>query len=101
MKRHLFLIALVLFATSLQVAESQERKRTPALREQVYSQLARAQELADAGDVPAGIAALQNVEAKISSMNSYERAMLWNFYGYMYYGQDNIERAIHYFSKVV
>lgn len=101
MKRHLFLIALVLFATSMQVAESQERKRTPALREQVYSQLARAQELADAGDVPAGIAALQNVETKISSMNSYERAMLWNFYGYMYYGQDNIERAIHYFSKVV
>lgn len=80
---------------------AQERKKTPALREQVYSQLARAQQLADAGDVNAGLAALANVESKLSSMNSYEKAMLWNFYGYMYYGQDNINKAIEYFSKVV
>src|SRR5690554_3803603 len=83
------------------VAVAQERKKTPALREQVYSQLARAQQLADAGDVKAGLAALANVESKLSSMNSYEKAMLWNFYGYMYYGQDNISKAIEYFGKVI
>ncbi|WP_411360280.1 tetratricopeptide repeat protein [Pseudidiomarina salilacus] len=80
---------------------AQETKRVPALREQVYSQLARAQELADNGDVSGGIAALKTVESKISSMNSYERAMLWNFYGYMHYGEDRIDQAITYFTKVV
>ncbi|RUO47501.1 tetratricopeptide repeat protein [Pseudidiomarina donghaiensis] len=78
-----------------------ERKKTPALREQVYSQLARAQQLADDGDVKAGLDVLANVEGKLSSMNSYERAMLWNFYAYMFYGQDNIAKAIEYFAKVV
>jgi len=78
-----------------------ERKKTPALREQVYSQLARAQQLADDGDVKAGLEVLANVENKLSSMNSYERAMLWNFYAYMFYGQDNIAKAIEYFAKVV
>lgn len=57
------IIATVLLAAvSNQAARAQERKKTPALREQVYSQLARAQELADAGDVPAGLQVLQAVE---------------------------------------
>ncbi|RUO58777.1 tetratricopeptide repeat protein [Pseudidiomarina insulisalsae] len=83
------------------LAVAQETKRVPALREQVYSQLARAQELADSGDVDAGLQALRDVESKLSSMNSYERAMLWNFYGYMHYGKDRIDQAIDYFAKVV
>lgn len=92
---------VLLVQANVQALQAQETKRVPALREQVYSQLARAQELADNGDVAAGLAALQNVETKISSMNSYERAMLWNFYGYMHYGKDQIPEAIKYFAKVV
>ncbi|KFZ30468.1 hypothetical protein IDSA_10425 [Pseudidiomarina salinarum] len=80
---------------------AQDTKRTPALREQVYSQLALAQELADNGDVQAGLKALNNVESKLGSMNSYERAMLWNFYGFMHYSQDNIDKAVDYFARVV
>lgn len=92
---------VLLVQANVQALQAQETKRVPALREQVYSQLARAQEIADNGDVAAGLAALQNVETKISSMNSYERAMLWNFYGYMHYGKDQIPEAIKYFAKVV
>lgn len=92
---------VLLVQANVQALQAQETKRVPALREQVYSQLARAQELADNGDVAAGLAALQNVETKISSMNSYERAMLWNFYGYMHYGKDQLPEAIKYFAKVV
>lgn len=91
--------AIVIFMSS--PSWGAERKKTPALREQVYSQLARAQQLADDGDVKSGLAVLANIENKLSSMNSYERAMLWNFYAYMYYGQDNIAKAIEYFAKVV
>lgn len=101
--RNLFtaLIFLVVAQACMQATYAQETKRVPALREQVYSQLARAQELADNGDVTAGLAALKNVESKLRSMNSYERAMLWNFYGYMYYGKDQLDQAIKYFAKVV
>lgn len=99
--RYLLIIAAVVAVVVNSSALAEERKKTPALREQVYSQLARAQQLADDGDVNGGLEVLRNVEGKLSSMNSYERAMLWNFYGYMYYGQDNIAKAIEYFAKVV
>ncbi|MDU0112873.1 hypothetical protein RT723_07645 [Psychrosphaera aquimarina] len=56
-----------------------KRKRTPALGARVYSQLARAQEVADAGDMQAGLDILDQVKSKSSSLNSYERAMLHNF----------------------
>lgn len=101
--RHGLLVILTLSILAIFPAEllSQERKRTPALREQVYSQLSRAQQLADGGDIQGGLAVLDTVESKLKSMNSYERAMLWNFYGFMHYGQDDIATAISYFSKVV
>jgi len=99
--RYFIIVAALITVFVHSSAFAQERKKTPALREQVYSQLARAQQLADEGDVNAGLEVLRNVESKLSSMNSYERAMLWNFYGYMYYGQDNIAKAIDYFAKVV
>lgn len=99
--RYFIIVAALITVFVHSSAVAQERKKTPALREQVYSQLARAQQLADEGDVNAGLDVLHNVERKLSSMNSYERAMLWNFYGYMYYGEDNIAKAIEYFAKVV
>lgn len=99
--RYLLIVVAVVAVVVNSSALAEDRKKTPALREQVYSQLARAQQLADDGDVNAGLEVLRNVEGKLSSMNSYERAMLWNFYGYMYYGQDNIAKAIEYFAKVV
>ncbi|MBR9907731.1 MAG: hypothetical protein GYB30_06720 [Gammaproteobacteria bacterium] len=99
--RYLLIVAAIISIVVSSPVVGAERKKTPALREQVYSQLARAQQLADDGDLKAGLEVLANVESKLSSMNSYERAMLWNFYGYMYYGQDNIAKAITYFAKVV
>lgn len=99
--RKLIILSVLLSVLIQAEGFTQERKKTPALREQVYSQLARAQQLVDAGDVDAGLRVLQEVERKQSSMNSYERAMLWNFYGYFNYGQDNVEKAIFYFNKLV
>ncbi|WP_241968725.1 tetratricopeptide repeat protein [Idiomarina tyrosinivorans] len=80
---------------------AQQTERVPALRERVYSQLARAQETADSGKPNEGLAILAEVESKADSMNSYERAMLWNFYGFMYYEQDQVDKAIGYFDKVI
>lgn len=80
---------------------AQQTERVPALREKVYGQLARAQEQADNGNLAEGISILGEVAEKADSMNSYERAMMWNFYGFMYYEQGNTKEAINYFEKVV
>ena len=70
--RHGLLVILTLSILAIFPAEllSQERKRTPALREQVYSQLSRAQQLADGGDIQGGLAVLATFESKLKSMNS-------------------------------
>lgn len=82
-------------------AQEQKTKRVPALREKVYSQLARAQKLADDGDAKAGLEALDSIQERSSSMNSYEIAMMHNFYGFIYYNENDLDKAIASFEKVV
>ena len=65
-------------------------KKVPAMRNRVYAQLARAQKLADEGDNIEGFEVLAEVEERVDSLNSYERAMLFNFYGFMYYANEDI-----------
>ncbi len=90
-------------AQTNQQIETIEKKtrKTPALRERVYAQLARAQKLADEGDVAKGLAVLDSVRNKADTMNSYERAMMWNFYGFIYYNQQDYKSAVDYFDKLV
>ena len=78
-----------------------KRRRTPALNSRVYSQLARAQEIADKGDVEGGLEVLDKVKDKAKSLNSYERAMLFNFYGFIYYNAERMDEAIAAFEQVV
>lgn len=82
-------------------AADQKTKRVPALREKVYSQLARAQKLADDGDSKAGLAALDSIKERSSSMNDYEIAMMHNFYGFIYYNENDLAKAIESFENVV
>ena len=87
-------------------AQSESAKKStsvkvPAMRNRVYTQLARAQKLADEGNGLEGFDVLDEVQDRIESLNSYERAMLWNFYGFMYYGNDDVASAIDSFEKVV
>ena len=86
-----------------QSAAPTERKtrRTPALRARVYDQLARAQKLGDAGDTAAAVTVLDKVKAKSKSMNSYEKAMMYNFYGFIYYNAEDYSQAIAAFEQVV
>jgi tetratricopeptide (TPR) repeat protein len=75
--------------------------KVPAMRNRVYAQLARAQKLADEGVKLEGFDVLDEVQERIDTLNSYERAMLWNFYGFMYYGNDDVDAAIDSFEKVI
>lgn len=75
--------------------------KVPAMRNRVYAQLARAQQLADEGTKQAGLAVLDEVKNRIDSLNSYEKAMLWNFYGFMHYSNEDLDSAIESFEKVI
>ena len=117
MKNTMFLLVATLFAgiatTPITQAEQAKPasakqhksyravKKVPAMRNRVYTQLARAQQLADEGDKIEGFAVLDDVKDRISSLNSYERAMLFNFYGFMYYANDDVDMALTSFSEVI
>lgn len=84
-----------------EVQQERKTKRTPALRSKVYDQLARAQQMADEGKPEEALNALKGVERKSSSMNSYELAMMHNFFGFIYYNNEDYDNAIGSFEKVV
>lgn len=84
-----------------EVKVERKTKRVPTLRSKVYDQLSRAQSLADAGDQVEAFAALDNIKSKASSMNSYEQAMMYNFYGFIHYEAENYDQAIAAFENVV
>ena len=88
-------------AYAAEAKSSEPTVKVPAMRNRVYTQLARAQGLADEGKKQEGLEVLHKVKGKISSLNSYEKAMLWNFYGFMYYGNEDLPSAITHFEKVV
>ncbi|MDP5028880.1 MAG: hypothetical protein NWQ54_02670 [Paraglaciecola sp.] len=80
-----------------------ERKtqRVPTLRGKVYEQLSRAQNAADAGKPKEAFSILDEVKDKASSMNSYELAMMYNFYGFIHYNLEQFDDAIASFEEVV
>lgn len=83
------------------VEVERKTKRVPTLRSKVYDQLSRAQGLADAGDQAEAFEVLDNVKSKSSSMNSYELAMMYNFYAFIHYEVENYDQAIAAFENVV
>jgi tetratricopeptide (TPR) repeat protein len=84
-----------------EVEVERKTKRVPTLRAKVYDQLSRAQGLADAGNQAAAFDVLDNVKSKASSMNSYEQAMMYNFYAFIHYEVENYDQAIAAFENVV
>ncbi len=85
-----------------QKASEKKTRRVPTLRGKVYEQLSRAQTAADeAGNVDEAIAILKEVEDKSDSMNSYEKAMMYNFFGFIYYNNEDYDKALASFAKVV
>ncbi len=84
-----------------QKASEKKTRRVPTLRGKVYEQLARAQSFADNDQPQEAFAALKEIEGKKSSMNSYEIAMLYNFYGFIYYNLEQTENALASFKKVI
>ena len=81
-------------------ASQRKTKQTAAMSEKVYKKLSEAQALADEDQYAAAKAKLDEVKA-MSKLSPYEMAQLYNFYGFVYYSQDNNEAAINAYETVL
>ncbi len=104
-----FALALsLLFATHLPAqdaegeaaAAQQQTRKTPAMRERVYQRLSTAQECAEAEDMECAMETLERVR-NMNGLNSYEIAQMWNFYAFIYFGQDNYDEAMRAYEMVL
>ncbi len=93
---------VILNAAGAQESQAQERqtRKTPAMREKVYKQLSEAQVAAEADNYQAAMNAL-NTLSKDSSLNSYEKAQMYNFYAFIYYSQDRYKDAVRAYENVL
>ncbi len=81
-------------------ASQQKTRKTPAMREQVYNKFAAAQEAIEAGDEAKAEDVLGDVQ-RMKNLNSYEVAMMWNTYAYIYYSQEKYGQAIDAYKNVL
>ncbi len=90
---------------SAQVKAMQESevktRRVPTLRAKVYEQLSRAQTESDADNINGALAILDEVKSKMNSMNAYEIATMYNFYGFIYYNEERFDETIASFEKAI
>ncbi|MFC3121041.1 tetratricopeptide repeat protein [Agaribacter flavus] len=95
--------ALVTYSSELHAQEENtvKTRRVPTLRAKVYEQLSRAQTASDAGNTEEAIAILDEVKSKASSMNAYEIATMYNFYGFIYYNEERFDDTIASFEKAI
>ena len=80
--------------------KSRKTRKTPALRQNIYTVIAEAQEYSDAKQYAQSLEVLSNLERR-SKLNSYESAMVSFLQGFCYYGEDKYQQAIVQFKKIV
>jgi len=87
---------------SAQESEAPERKtrKTPAMREKIYKQLSEAQVAAEADNYQDALNKLNSL-SKDSSLNSYEKAQMYNFYAFIYYSQERYRDAVRAYENVL
>lgn len=81
-------------------AQEQKTRKTPAMREAVYNKFAKAQEEIEVGNEVAAEKVLGEVQ-RMKNLNSYEVAMMWNTYAYIYYSQEKYRQAIDAYKNVL
>lgn len=80
--------------------EERETRRTPAMRERTYKKLSEAQEEIDEGNSQGALEILNDLKAD-DGLNSYERAMTWNFTAFLHSNNEDYRQAIRAFEQVL
>ena len=85
-----FSVSGVAIAAEKKQKSTEKTRKTPALRNEVYEQLAEAQELSEAGNINEAVQVLNGLRDSQGrrKLNSYELANMYNFYAFIYYQQE-------------
>ena len=83
-----------------------QTRRTPTLSNKVYEKLAKAQlAIEEEDDTEAAMDILDGMlrddERGRTELNAYERANIWNTYGYIYYNQERYRDATRAYQNVI
>ncbi len=83
--------------------KERETRRTPALRNKVYEQLAEAQTAAEAKNYSEAAKILDGMIASggKNSLNSYELANVYNLYAFIHYSREDYGKALKAYEQVV
>lgn len=76
-------------------------KKTYSLREPVFKDFAQVQEKTEAEDWRGALTVLKGLEGKSGKYTSFEKANLWNYYGWVYYSLEDYPQSIRYYNKVL
>ncbi|MCY4362038.1 MAG: tetratricopeptide repeat protein [Gammaproteobacteria bacterium] len=80
--------------------EKRKTRKTPSMSEKVYKKLTEAQELIEAKDYVAGLAALSDLASE-PKLSNYEKAQLYNYFAYTYFTLERYEDAIASYEQVL
>ena len=88
---------------------ARKTRKTPALREKVFKELAKVQELTNPeeegakANFPEALKVLNKISAGTTrgKWNQYELAQLYNYYGFVYYTLERFPEAIKYYKLVI
>ena len=88
------------FAQDAEEKAPQKTRKTPAMREQTYKKLSAAREFAEADEFADALRELDKLAGQ-KSLNSYERAQVYNFYGFIHFSQERYSDAISDYEQVL
>ncbi|MBB3062086.1 tetratricopeptide repeat protein [Microbulbifer rhizosphaerae] len=82
-------------------AAEEKTRKVPSMRENVSKKLGKAQEAAEAENWNGALEALREMEADKDKFNGYEIAMMYYFYGFVYYSMERYKEAIGAYQNVL
>jgi tetratricopeptide (TPR) repeat protein len=86
-------------ASAEQQKPARKTRRTQTMREQIYKRLEAVQKLADEKDYAGALSKLDALNKL--KRNSYEQAMTWNMYAYVYFNQEDFKKAANAYEEIV
>ena len=92
-------VSLLLPLATAQAEEPARVRRTPAMRQQIYQRFSRVRELSDAGKMDEAKSSLASLGKQ--SLNSYERAMMWNLSAFLAYQEKDYAAAAKAYEELL
>jgi tetratricopeptide (TPR) repeat protein len=91
-------------AAAQEQEKEQETRRTPALRNKVYEELAEAQAFAEEkklGEAAKVLDGMLKSSSGKNELNSYELANVYNLYAFIHYSNEDYDKALQAYENVV